>query len=201
MTAPIVPKVVTTKSAPQSPDAIRQAPMVPSQSPFVVKARALEAQLEQMVDSRNEQRKLQKHAVEAQLAELRRIEGLRVAGANPMTPMATMRQEPLMEASLKNPDMVVRWVNEGKAGRPDIVKGLGYRKLSESEGGKQLGQEALYAIPRERYGELEAVKRLRTASRLQSYKSEVQEAAEQVLGELRERGYDFKVKDHLIAEE
>lgn len=180
----------------------RQAPSTPSQSPFVVKARELEAKIEADASRQSREKSAHRHNLDAQLADLRHLEGLRTGGANAMTPMGEVMRRPIVEASAKNPDLHYRWIDESKEGRVAQVQQLGYVKISEADGGKQLGKSALYGIPRERHGELEAAKRMRTASRLRSYRTEVEEAADKVLEEInRSTGRNFKSRDHLITEE
>lgn len=192
------PKVDTTPPV----TVVRQAPAIPSQSPFVVKARELEAKIEADQTRQGREKSALRHNLDAQLADLKHLEGLRQGGANPLTPMAEVMRRPIVEASEKNPDLHYRWIDESKEGRVAQVQQLGYVKISEAEGGKQLGKSALYGIPRERHGELEAAKRMRTASRLRSYRTEVEEAADQVLEELnRQTGRNFKSRDHLISED
>lgn len=192
----------TTPPVTKPATAVREAPMIPSQSPFVVRARELEAKIEADAARHSREKSLHRHALEAQLADLKRLEGMREAGASTLTPMAEVMRRPMVEAAEKNPDLHLRWVDEGKEGRVAHLQHHGYRKLSESEGGKQLGKSALYGIPRERHGELEAAKRMRTASRLRSYRTEIEETTERVLEEInKQTGHDFKTRDHLINEE
>lgn len=193
MTAPKV------ASAPAVP---RQAPATPSQSPFVIRARELEKQLENEVERKGKEKSARRHAIEAQLADLQHIEGLRHSGANPRAPMGELQRRAIVNASEQNPDMYIRFIDESKEGRVDYVQQLGYVKISDTAGGKQLGKSALYGIPRERRGELEASKRMRTASQLRSHKTEVQQEVEKAIEELNEQGYGpFNARDHIISEE
>src|SRR5688572_29014661 len=112
------PKVITqpTDSVPPV-TAPRQAPAEPSQSPFVVRARALEAQLEQEVERKGKEKSAHRHALEAQLADLKHLEGLREGGANSMTPMGEVMRRPLLAAAEHNPELHYRWIDESKEGR------------------------------------------------------------------------------------
>lgn len=196
------PKVITQPTDTVPPvTAPRQAPMTPSTSPFVIRAKALEAQLGAEAERTGKEKSLRRHAIEAQLADLAHVEGMRHSGANPRAPMGELQRRAIVEASLENPELYVRFIDESKEGRVDYVQQLGYVKLTHEQKGKQLGKSALYGIPRERRGELEAVKRMRTSSQLRSYKSEMEETTERVLEEInRTYGRDFKPRDHFVDE-
>lgn len=175
----------------------REAPSTPSQSPFVVKARQLERELRSTEGRRSGFAEKQ-----AMLDDLKQMEARREAGADSRLPMTEILRAPIMNAAEHNPDLVYRWIDESRAGRVDIVKAKGYRKIGDAEGGGKVGTLALYGVPRERYGELEAAKRSQTASRLQSFKSDVRSEAERALEDINERsGNKFKTKDVLIDEE
>lgn len=99
-------------------------------------------------------------------------------------------------ASAANPDKRFRWVSANKAMRRQVE---GYVRVPEVEGGKQVGNLILMALPREVYdARVAAVKRL-NAERLKSHVREMEEAAEGLAKYLRdEKGINVRAEDILV---
>lgn len=122
-----------------------------------------------------------------QLAAARRVEAKTVPGATPRAP----RQQMLDSAKAvqdRHPDKRVRWVNMRDPQKVESRQMDGYQRLTSEEGGKQLGNElVLMAAPRELVEAREANERQINRDRLEAPKRMMQEAAEGIARELRDR--------------
>lgn len=122
------------------------------------------------------------------------------SGAVPNTAKRTLLDA--SDVQKKFPDRHFRWVNVGSAERHQLRSAQGYVILPESEGGKRIGNLALAYIPRQLYDKRIAEIRKRTADRLKSHRPEVEQMADAVQKELRDRyGIDLGPKGILINEE
>lgn len=126
-----------------------------------------------------------------------------ITGRSGAVPNTAKRQ--LLDArdvQKKWPDRHIRWINVGSSERHQLRAAQGYVLLPESEGGKRVGNLALAYIPRQLYEARIVEIRKRTADRLKSHRPEVEQMADAVQKELRDRyGIDLGPKGILINEE
>jgi hypothetical protein len=122
------------------------------------------------------------------------------SGAIPRTPKQLMLDARDVEA--KNPDKYVRWVNVRD---PQKAQGRimdGYEVMTEEAGGRSLGGSLkLMAIPRERHLERIAANKAAHKLRLQAHKTEMQQLAEGIARELRDKhGINVDAERILVSE-
>lgn len=116
-----------------------------------------------------------------------------MGGAVSRTPKEALLEAP--EAQAKNPDKHLRWVNTKDPQKAESRLNEGYVKLSEEEGGRNIGSElALMAIPRQKYEEKVQAQQERTQQMLVAHRADVERAAEAVARELRDR-HGMRVRD------
>jgi hypothetical protein len=143
-----------------------------------------------------EAQKAKKDALKEEIARLERLE--RVTGSSGAIPNTPKRQLlDVREVIEKHPDKRVKWVNEGVPDKVMSRKQQGYEKLPESEGGRRVGNLALYTLPRGVYEGRVKAQETENKARLDAYKSDVQQAAESVARELRDR-HGIKVDPNRI---
>ena len=133
------------------------------------------------------------------LAELSRIESK--TGGSGAVPNATKTSLlDLTELEARHPDKEFRFVNTGNPDKVSRRKKLGWERLSEAEGGKQLGDLAVFAISKPRLKELRFAKLKRHQELLVSFKKEDHHLAERYSKILKDRyGIDISPQ-RLIAE-
>jgi len=135
-----------------------------------------------------------------QEAALKRQE--EVTGRSGAVPNTAKRS--LLDASdvqRKFPDRHFRWINVGNSDRAQLRSAEGYVVLPESEGGRRVGNLAIAYIPRQLYERRIAEIKKRTEARLKSHRPEVEQMADAVAKELRDRhGIDLGTKGILIDE-
>lgn len=134
---------------------------------------------------------------EARLARAERTSGN--SGAIPNT-----RKRDLLDANdtvKSNPDKHYRWVNVQNTDKATRHVEGGYRRVPDSEGGKQVGNLALFSIPKEVAERRESeIKRLNQA-RLDAHRTEVIREAEKLSKHMRDQhGVDIPVSKFLIDE-
>lgn len=89
-----------------------------------------------------------RNLTQQQIRALERLEGTFEGGAVSLTPKERLLDA--REAQEMHPDKHVRWLSLRNKEKMDARIEEGYSKLSEEEGGRQLGDSmALFAIPRE----------------------------------------------------
>lgn len=124
------------------------------------------------------------------------------SGRSGAVPLTTKRK--LLDASevaAKHPDKHVRWVQTAVDAKATMRQEDGYERIPASEGGKQVGNLALFAIPKEKYEQkIEEIKKV-GKERLASHNREVEAVAEAVMKELRDRhGLDVPREKIIIRE-
>ncbi|HEY6022405.1 MAG TPA: hypothetical protein VIY48_21860 [Candidatus Paceibacterota bacterium] len=131
---------------------------------------------------------------------LAHIEAQQLSGAPSLTPKEVMLD--ISDLKAQHPDKYFRWVNIKSPGNADVRRVNGFIRVPESEGGRQLGDElALFvctAANRDR--QLANFKRL-NESRLQAHKADVEQLAEGIAKELRDKhGIKINAERLLITE-
>lgn len=113
----------------------------------------------------------------AQIRELKERENATYSGANIRAPRGSILHAE--EALAKRPEFHYRFVNMNAPGKADNAKAIGYEKVSEEEGGKTLGDLALFRIPLEKRAE-------RVAGQEKQTKDDIKKVTEDLRGEVRE---------------
>lgn len=121
--------------------------------------------------------------MQASLDRLERTTGS--SGAVPLTPKAQLLDAREVESNHK--DKRLRWVNVQNAEKAQLRQAQGYERVPVAEGGRQVGNLALFALPREEFVRREAAVERQNKDRLSAHKSEVERMAESVARELRDR--------------
>jgi len=135
-----------------------KAPAVPSSNPFVIRRRELERQLRAQSDVNSRQNARARATTQAMLAELKDAEAkYGESGLDPLTPRGNLLQAGEIQAQY--PDHHLRWVNEAKEGRTELLESMGYTRVP---GGKRGGSLALWMIPREAWARGAVVKQEQT---------------------------------------
>lgn len=86
-----------------------------------------------------------------------------------------------------NPDKKFRWVNVGVPEKVQGRQAQGYSRVPVAEGGRQVGNLALFETSRQAYEERVAQHAKLNQDRLSAHKTEVEKAAESIARELRDR--------------
>ena len=119
------------------------------------------------------------------------------SGAVPNAPKQMLLEAP--DAVAQHPDKRLRWGSLSNPDKMEVRKAEGYERLPVSEGGKQVGNMVLLALPREEY---EArVRRIleENERRLTLHNHEVEAVAEQVAKVLRDKyGLRIPAEDIII---
>lgn len=121
------------------------------------------------------------------------------SGAVPNTPKAQLLDA--SEAQALNPDKHLRWVNVGNKEKAEMRQHTGYKRVPVSEGGRQVGNLALFEISREEYDRRVSNLREMNTRRLNAHKAEVEQLAENIARELRDRhGISVNAERILISD-
>ena len=108
------------------------------------------------------------------------------SGAIPLAPKQQMLDARDVQA--KHPDLKLRWVNIKDPQRAAVQMMKGYRRLTAEEGGRALGDElALFGVSRAEYDRRIEHNQKVHAERLTSHRREMENMAEAVARELRDR--------------
>lgn len=107
------------------------------------------------------------------------------SGAVPNTPKASLLS--IGDLAERNPDKHFRWVNVGNKEKAELRRHGGYDRVPTAEGGKQVGNLALFAMDRREYERRVAHLRKTNQQRLNAHKAEVEQLAENIARELRDR--------------
>lgn len=106
------------------------------------------------------------------------------SGAVPLTPKAKLLDA--AEAESMHPGKRLRWVNVQNVEKTQLRQSEGYERLPVAEGGRQVGNLALFALPRQEYDRRVADVARRNNERLSAHKNEVENMAESVARALRD---------------
>lgn len=106
------------------------------------------------------------------------------SGAIPFTPKQSLLAGSAEEA--KNPDLKYRWLNIKNDERIQARQLEGYVRVPLAEGGRQVGNLARFAIPRQEYDRRVAAQQKLNHDRLNAHKTEVEKMAEAVMKDLRD---------------
>lgn len=132
---------------------------------------------------------------------LNEIEAKTLSGAPTLTPKEVLLD--LSDLKAKYPDKVVRWVNVRAPGVADRRRLDGYIRLPESDGGRELAGEVAVFITSQRLHDVrvEKIKKM-NKDRLHAHKAEVENIAEGIVRELRDRyGLRVPIERLLVNEE
>lgn len=120
------------------------------------------------------------------------------SGAVPNTQKQTLLD--LSELKSKHPDKEFRWVHIHNTGKAERRIRDGWSKLPADQGGRTVGNLAIFSIPRPKVESMRQARQERTARLLTAYKVQSHHEAEQMAKILRDRhGIDIDPK-RLIAE-
>lgn len=138
--------------------------------------------------------------IKEQMAALERLE--KKTGPSGAMPRATKAMLlDATEAVAKNPDSRVRWVNVMNTEKAQLRVLSGYKRLTEEQGGRQVGNLVLFAIPREVYESRVAELKKLHQDRLKSHRTEMEQAAENLAKYMRDNhGISVDVSRLLIVE-
>lgn len=132
-----------------------------------------------------------KQVLDALSEALRKIEAQTLSGVAVLTPREVLLD--LSDLQAKHPDRHFRWVNIQTPGTADRRRLDGYIRLPESEGGKELGREvAVFVTTKRVFEQREARIKKMNKDRLNAHKAEMENIAEGVVRELRDK-YGLKL--------
>jgi hypothetical protein len=132
-----------------------------------------------------------KQVLDALTEALRKIEAQTLSGVAVLTPREVLLD--LSDLQAKHPDRHFRWVNIQTPGTADRRRLDGYIRLPESEGGKEMGREvAVFVTTKRIHEQREARVKKMNRERLNAHKAEMENVAEGVVRELRDR-YGLKL--------
>lgn len=107
------------------------------------------------------------------------------SGAVPNTPKAMLLDATTAQG--KSPNHRLRWVSIADASKVSGRIAEGYERVPDDEGGRSLGNLALFRIPKEQYDrKVQAIKDL-NERRLHAHKAEVAQVAESIERTLRDK--------------
>lgn len=129
------------------------------------------------------QKKAELKEMSDKLARLEKTSG--GSGAVPFTPKQALLDPG--DVVTQNPDKRFRWVNVNNAEKAQQRTAQGYERVGHAEGGRQVGNLALFAIPRQVYEQRVAAIKEMNERRLSAHKTEVEQMAVSVARELRDR--------------
>lgn len=109
------------------------------------------------------------------------------SGAIPLTPKGMLLNTDVEQAMDANKDKRLRWVNVGSAEKAQQRVMEGYERVPDSEGGRRVGNLALFRTAMANYERRVQVVNKRTKERLTAHESEVERMAEDVARVLRDK--------------
>lgn len=141
-----------------------------------------------------------KRQLEGISAALAHIEAQQLSGAASLTPKDVMLD--LSDLKAKHPDKHFRWVNIKSPGAADLRRVNGYIRVPESEGGRQLGDElAIFVCTQANHDRVTAQHKRLNEARLSAHKADVEQLAEGIAKELRDKhGIKVDAERLLITE-
>jgi hypothetical protein len=196
---------VKSKGSEPDPDQVSAASPIRAVAPRLrtsaisARIKEKEAQLRAIEDGNDTRARTSKALLQAQISELKEHEAKAVSGAPILMPRSQLLEAPT--AVDQNPDSHLRWVNEQAPGRADAAIGMGYRKLGYEEGGRQVGELALYAVNRETHATRVVNREEVMKAMMDKHRQDVKQTAEEVIRYLRDtHGIKVKERDILINE-
>lgn len=150
---------------------------------------AAEKELETLADQRNSNALQRRAMLKAQISELRELENRQVHGAPSRLPRGLVLD--LGDLPAKYPDRHFRWVNIDAPGKAAAAQAMGYTRTPNSEGGKQIGDLAVFHTSQEHYAQRIADRAVSNQQSVEAYKNEITNMAEKVVREI----YDKTGKD------
>jgi hypothetical protein len=134
--------------------------------------------------------------MQKELEAIERKEGR--SGAVPLGPKGKLLEANEVEDAL--PHKRLRWVNIN-SDKAQIRQNTGYERVAIGDGGRQVGNLALFAIDRQEYERRVELQAEVNRKRLEAHKAEVSEMAESVAKLLRDRhGVNVNPRDFMINE-
>jgi len=163
------------------------------------KIKEKESQLRALDDEQGSRATTSRSMLQAQINELKEHEARATSGAPILMPRSRLLEAP--EAIDKNADDHLRWVNEQAPGRADATLGMGYRKLRQEEGGRTVGELALYAIPREQHAKRTVDREQVQRNMLDKNEQDLQQLASEMAKYLRDvKGIKINERRLLVNE-
>lgn len=127
-------------------------------------------------------------AIRAQIRELRERESRTISGADVRMPRGSMLHAE--EAIAKRPEFHYRFVNTSAPGKADNARAMGYEKVPEDEGGKTLGDLALFRISLERRAQIVGARDVETKDRLKRVTDDLKGEVKEMAKFLQHKGVD-----------
>ena len=129
------------------------------------------------------EKKAEQKEITQKMEQIERTTGS--SGAIPFEPKRTLLDATSLEKD--NSDKRFRWVNVNNNERAQARQAQGYTRVPVAEGGRQVGNLALFSLPREAYRQRVAAIEQLGKDRLNAHKAEVEQMADAVARELRDR--------------
>src|SRR6266498_5023347 len=121
------------------------------------------------------------------------------SGAKPFAPPQMLLDASDVQAL--HPDKRVRWVNVVNTQKAQRRQAEGYERIPAAEGGRQVGNLALFAIPRADYERKVAAQAKLNRDRLDHHNREIESAAEQLSKILKDQhGVSIRPEDFLLGQ-
>lgn len=119
--------------------------------------------------------------------KLKQVEATTISGAPSRTPKGQLL-DASSTAEKVGPEKHIRWLNLKDPNKVASRQMEGYVRVSESEGGRNLGDEmATFAIPRERYDARVSAEKAEGERRLVSHKTDMERLAENTAKVLKDK--------------
>jgi len=166
----------------------------------VLAKKAEEKEIQAGIDAQVSKTEAQEQ-IKQELARLDRVE--RTTGRSGIMPLGPKQR--LMQVSeatkQKNKDFRLRWINENNQEKAITRQADGYERVPNDEGGRKVGNLALYRLPKEEYEHRVREIERETANRLSSHNREMENMADQVAKVLRDKHGISIGADRLLIKE
>lgn len=160
-----------------------EAPAVHTNSKvFVDRIATAKKELESLGGERSMSALQKRATLNAKISELQELENRRVHGAPIRLPRGLVLD--LGDLPSQYPDRHFRWVNVDAPGKAASAIALGYTRVPPSEGGKQIGDLALFYTSQDRRAERVGEQNAANQKAIESYKNEIRTLAEKVVEEI-----------------
>lgn len=170
-------------------------------SPFKARQAEAERQLQALADAKGADALQRRAKLKATISELRELENRRVQGAPSRLPRGLVLD--IGDLPSRYPDRHFRWVNIDAPGKAASAIAMGYTRTPNSEGGKQVGDLALFHTSQDNRATRVAERELQNNRAVESHKAELRNLAEKVVEEIYNKtGKDIsKGKGTLLVED